>query len=200
MLRVASSLIFVRIHPCDIGLRLAAQRTASRVCVPGRSNFYAWFYRYSALGRRGGLHEDSFGKTSALLSASCHIPQTLSVLYVAAVCFEIYRTRVSYRPGHAQASPALRKSFVPSRRRNKPQSAPAGFPTRVTAGAPLITASRQMALRTTLARLAQPLRAQSAAFSAIPTPRPKYTERHDCLLYTSPSPRDQRGSRMPSSA
>ena len=23
---------------------------------------------------------------------------------------------------------------------------------------------------------------------------------HDCLLYTSPSPRDQRGSRMPSSA
>ena len=24
--------------------------------------------------------------------------------------------------------------------------------------------------------------------------------RHDCLLYTSPSPRDQRGSRMPSSA
>ena len=26
------------------------------------------------------------------------------------------------------------------------------------------------------------------------------TENHDCLLYTSPSPRDQRGSRMPSSA
>ena len=25
-------------------------------------------------------------------------------------------------------------------------------------------------------------------------------ERMDCLLYTSPSPRDQRGSRMPSSA
>ena len=25
-------------------------------------------------------------------------------------------------------------------------------------------------------------------------------ERKDCLLYTSPSPRDQRGSRMPSSA
>ena len=24
--------------------------------------------------------------------------------------------------------------------------------------------------------------------------------RYDCLLYTSPSPRDQRGSRMPSSA
>ena len=26
------------------------------------------------------------------------------------------------------------------------------------------------------------------------------TEAHICLLYTSPSPRDQRGSRMPSSA
>ena len=26
------------------------------------------------------------------------------------------------------------------------------------------------------------------------------TEAQDCLLYTSPSPRDQRGSRMPSSA
>ena len=26
------------------------------------------------------------------------------------------------------------------------------------------------------------------------------TVRYDCLLYTSPSPRDQRGSRMPSSA
>ena len=26
------------------------------------------------------------------------------------------------------------------------------------------------------------------------------TLQHDCLLYTSPSPRDQRGSRMPSSA
>jgi succinate dehydrogenase (ubiquinone) cytochrome b560 subunit len=38
-----------------------------------------------------------------------------------------------------------------------------------------------MALRTTLARLAQPLRAQSAAFSAIPTPRPKYTERQEKL-------------------
>ena len=42
-------------------------------------------------------------------------------------------------------------------------------------------AFRQMALRTTLARLAQPLRAQSAAFSAIPTPRPKYTERQEKL-------------------
>ena len=38
-----------------------------------------------------------------------------------------------------------------------------------------------MALRTTLARLAQPLRAQRAAFSAIPTPRPKYTERQEKL-------------------
>ena len=28
----------------------------------------------------------------------------------------------------------------------------------------------------------------------------KYVEFKDCLLYTSPSPRDQRGSRMPSSA
>ena len=27
-----------------------------------------------------------------------------------------------------------------------------------------------------------------------------YTFEYDCLLYTSPSPRDQRGSRMPSSA
>ena len=27
-----------------------------------------------------------------------------------------------------------------------------------------------------------------------------HTARHTCLLYTSPSPRDQRGSRMPSSA
>ena len=32
--------------------------------------------------------------------------------------------------------------------------------------------------------------------------RQKLTEQrhYDCLLYTSPSPRDQRGSRMPSSA
>ena len=29
---------------------------------------------------------------------------------------------------------------------------------------------------------------------------PKYAKLKDCLLYTSPSPRDQRGSRMPSSA
>ena len=28
----------------------------------------------------------------------------------------------------------------------------------------------------------------------------RYTKYEDCLLYTSPSPRDQRGSRMPSSA
>ena len=27
-----------------------------------------------------------------------------------------------------------------------------------------------------------------------------YDNQRDCLLYTSPSPRDQRGSRMPSSA
>ena len=30
--------------------------------------------------------------------------------------------------------------------------------------------------------------------------RARYSLRGDCLLYTSPSPRDQRGSRMPSSA
>ena len=30
--------------------------------------------------------------------------------------------------------------------------------------------------------------------------KPVYKENKDCLLYTSPSPRDQRGSRMPSSA
>ena len=29
---------------------------------------------------------------------------------------------------------------------------------------------------------------------------PKISQLRDCLLYTSPSPRDQRGSRMPSSA
>ena len=29
---------------------------------------------------------------------------------------------------------------------------------------------------------------------------PKMLQRYICLLYTSPSPRDQRGSRMPSSA
>ena len=29
---------------------------------------------------------------------------------------------------------------------------------------------------------------------------PKSTQNEGCLLYTSPSPRDQRGSRMPSSA
>ena len=31
-------------------------------------------------------------------------------------------------------------------------------------------------------------------------PEPMWTETKTCLLYTSPSPRDQRGSRMPSSA
>ena len=31
-------------------------------------------------------------------------------------------------------------------------------------------------------------------------PRLRGTSRRACLLYTSPSPRDQRGSRMPSSA
>ena len=36
-----------------------------------------------------------------------------------------------------------------------------------------------------------------------PTHHPKFShflQRYYCLLYTSPSPRDQRGSRMPSSA
>ena len=40
---------------------------------------------------------------------------------------------------------------------------------------------------------------QTSTFDALP-----FTERlsllHDCLLYTSPSPRDKRQSRMPSSA
>ena len=34
----------------------------------------------------------------------------------------------------------------------------------------------------------------------IPLPPPNDEEFYTCLLYTSPSPRDQRGSRMPSSA
>ena len=37
--------------------------------------------------------------------------------------------------------------------------------------------------------------ARSACFSGFSSPPPRF-----CLLYTSPSPRDQRGSRMPSSA
>ena len=32
------------------------------------------------------------------------------------------------------------------------------------------------------------------------TPAKKASDKKTCLLYTSPSPRDQRGSRMPSSA
>ena len=32
------------------------------------------------------------------------------------------------------------------------------------------------------------------------TKEDSYQMRNNCLLYTSPSPRDQRGSRMPSSA
>ena len=38
---------------------------------------------------------------------------------------------------------------------------------------------------------------EDAAAAAEPEVRPYF---EDCLLYTSPSPRDQRGSRMPSSA
>ena len=34
----------------------------------------------------------------------------------------------------------------------------------------------------------------------LPDPDPVATQEWICLLYTSPSPRDQRGSRMPSSA
>ena len=42
-------------------------------------------------------------------------------------------------------------------------------------------------------------------FESLPSPLPNrrnivITRNKDCLLYTSPSPRDQRGSRMPSSA
>ena len=40
-------------------------------------------------------------------------------------------------------------------------------------------------------------RLRSALFTDNGTP---YTELRDCLSYTSPSPRDQRGTRMPSSA
>ena len=36
--------------------------------------------------------------------------------------------------------------------------------------------------------------------SEIAFPVAKYGKGYNCLLYTSPSPRDQRGSRMPSSA
>ena len=36
--------------------------------------------------------------------------------------------------------------------------------------------------------------------AAVPAPARAADEVGDCLLYTSPSPRDQRGSRMPSSA
>ena len=38
----------------------------------------------------------------------------------------------------------------------------------------------------------------NSCFASILTPQGKYL--YDCLLYTSPSPRDKRQSRMPSSA
>ena len=41
---------------------------------------------------------------------------------------------------------------------------------------------------------------KGAADSAAQTARQSFSEGGICLLYTSPSPRDQRGSRMPSSA
>ena len=46
----------------------------------------------------------------------------------------------------------------------------------------------------TAATLSTLARQQTTLLAALP---PRYS---DCLLYTSPSPRDQRGSRMPSSA
>ena len=39
-----------------------------------------------------------------------------------------------------------------------------------------------------------------ARFKALTLGKPVVMGRKTCLLYTSPSPRDQRGSRMPSSA
>ena len=41
---------------------------------------------------------------------------------------------------------------------------------------------------------------QAIPFVRITNLTQDYKEYTDCLLYTSPSPRDQRGSRMPSSA
>ena len=46
---------------------------------------------------------------------------------------------------------------------------------------------------------ASPTPEAAAALSAA-TPAPATTPAPTCLLYTSPSPRDQRGARMPSSA
>ena len=37
-------------------------------------------------------------------------------------------------------------------------------------------------------------------FAEMENQRRRFEKEKDCLLYTSPSPRDQRGSRMPSSA
>ena len=44
----------------------------------------------------------------------------------------------------------------------------------------------------------EPIKAQ--AIAAIERGQNKYTQTQGCLLYTSPSPRDKRQSRMPSSA
>ena len=50
-------------------------------------------------------------------------------------------------------------------------------------------------------RVAPALRvATGAPILLHPDDRPLWELTHGCLLYTSPSPRDQRGSRMPSSA
>ena len=43
-------------------------------------------------------------------------------------------------------------------------------------------------------------RRSTRGFLEKPVPMEVLKEVIDCLLYTSPSPRDQRGSRMPSSA
>ena len=48
-------------------------------------------------------------------------------------------------------------------------------------------------IETTRAIAAQILRHRSFTYQ-------EFSQRYACLLYTSPSPRDQRGSRMPSSA
>ena len=52
----------------------------------------------------------------------------------------------------------------------------------------------------TLQSIELDLRGQKVSFSIQDKWRENLLQRLNCLLYTSPSPRDQRGSRMPSSA